>query len=624
MIRFFTRWCVLGVMVSWVSTSSAWAQVGQHSNPNLPSAHDPSSPCQLQGVVRDDRGRPIPGAVVSALGSRTVFAVSDGQGRFAFRSLPPGSYLVRAHLQGYLPERGRIIQVTATEQTAWTIALTRREPEKTPPPVLAAGVGPTETAPDSDARDDDHGDVAWRLRHAPRSVLKSAEQAVAGLDDQPSFIGDSLSGIGRAVGTPARLASALFADVSLNGQINLLTTTSFDSPQDLFSSNAVAPHSVAFLSLAVPTAGGEWTMRGSVTQGDLASWIVAGSYKRVATAEHRYEAGLSYAMQRYFGGNAEALAAMRDGSRNVGAMYAYDEWRLAPRVSVGYGGRFASYDYLTDRGLFSPKATVTVLPSAVDDKLKLKATLSHREIAPGAEEFVPSAIGPWLPPERTFSSVSHAPFTPERLDHVELAAEREAAGGVLIGLRIFRQRVDDQMVALFGTGSPEAAATLGHYQVGSAGDFDAHGWGVSVGRTLVGPLRASVDYTQVSTRWTDRRPDAAALSRVAPAALRDDESVNDLTATIETILAATATRVFAIYKISDGFAAADASASPFARFDVRVNQPLPFLNFSNAQWEMLLAVRTLFRDDPLDGSVYDELLVVRPPKRVLGGVTVRF
>ena len=61
-----------------------------------------------------------------------------------------------------------------------------------------------------------------------------------------------------------------------------------------------------------------------------------------------------------------------------------------------------------------------------------------------------------------------------------------------------------------------------------------------------------------------------------------------------------------------------------ARFGVQVNQPRPFLNFSSAQWEMLLAVRTLFRDDPLDGSVYDELLVVRPPKRVLGGVTVRF
>ena len=65
-------------------------------------------------------------------------------------------------------------------------------------------------------------------------------------------------------------------------------------------------------------------------------------------------------------------------------------------------------------------------------------------------------------------------------------------------------------------------------------------------------------------------------------------------------------------------------ARPGARFDVQVNQALPFMNFTSAQWEMLVAVRNLFRDDLLDSSVYDELLVVRPPKRVVGGVTVRF
>jgi hypothetical protein len=61
-----------------------------------------------------------------------------------------------------------------------------------------------------------------------------------------------------------------------------------------------------------------------------------------------------------------------------------------------------------------------------------------------------------------------------------------------------------------------------------------------------------------------------------------------------------------------------------ARFDVQVNQALPFLNFTKAQWDMLVAVRNMFKEDLFDGSIYDELLVVRPPKRVLGGVTVRF
>ena len=87
----------------------------------------------------------------------------------------------------------------------------------------------------------------------------------------------------------------------------------------------------------------------------------------------------------------------------------------------------------------------------------------------------------------------------------------------------------------------------------------------------------------------------------------------------------TETRVFVIYKINSRFADGGAgTARAGTRFDLQLNQSLPFLNFSGARWEMLVAVRSLFSDELLDASVYDELLVVRSPKRVVGGVTVRF
>ena len=60
------------------------------------------------------------------------------------------------------------------------------------------------------------------------------------------------------------------------------------------------------------------------------------------------------------------------------------------------------------------------------------------------------------------------------------------------------------------------------------------------------------------------------------------------------------------------------------RFDVQVHQSLPFMDFSSARWEMLLAVRNTFHESSADASMYDELLVVRPPKRLVGGLTVRF
>ena len=48
------------------------------------------------------------------------------------------------------------------------------------------------------------------------------------------------------------------------------------------------------------------------------------------------------------------------------------------------------------------------------------------------------------------------------------------------------------------------------------------------------------------------------------------------------------------------------------------------MDFSTARWEMLLAVRNSFHEGTAESSVYDELLVVRPPKRVVGGLTLRF
>jgi hypothetical protein len=331
-------------------------------------------------------------------------------------------------------------------------------------------------------------------------------------------------------------------------------------------------------------------------------------------------------MQQYLGGNGEALAAMRDTSRNVGSLYAFDSWTVAPSVRIGYGAKYARYDYLVDRGLWSPRASIAIKPSQ-HDSLTFRATASHREVAPGAEEFLPPSIGPWLPPQRTFAHVSHAAFRPERHDQMELAVERKWPGDILIGVRAFRQRVDDQVVTLFGVSVSDGAAGVGHYQVGSAGDFDAIGWGISVSRVVGDHVRAAVDYTQADTDWRRWSADRRALRAAAPSVLRRDDRLHDLTATVESIVTPTATRLFVLYKMNAAFDATgtlNAVSETRARFDVQVNQSLPFLNFSNAQWEMLVAVSNLFKEDWADTSVYDELFVVHPPKRVLGGVTVRF
>lgn len=577
----------------------------------------------VHGVVLDEAGQPLAGVVISALGAVTAFAVSDQQGRFALQDLPYGPYLVRAHRQGYLPPSGRIIQIATKPQTIATIALTRRRDRDQPVTVLTAGVSTAGVevdlppAGEDDPGQHDHGEVAWRLRHLKRSVLK---------DTGPGLV-DMAETAWRGLESPAELASSLLGALPpLYGQVHFLTTSSFDRPQDLFSSETWLPRGVAFVSLEAPTGGGHWTMRGAITEGDLASWTLAGSFLRRAPAPHQYEAGLSYGMQRYRGGNADALAAVSDGARNVGAVYAYDNWTIGRRVGVSYGAKYARYDYLATQGLLSPRASVTVAPTG-NERLTVRASVSRRAIAPGAEEFIPPSTGLLLPPERTFSPVSSGRgLTPEHVDHLELAAERTWAGAFAVGVRAFHQRVDDQLVTLFGITLPGTAATnVGHYYVATGGDLRALGWSVSVSRDVAQGVRASVDYTQTDSVWMRRSPDTGALALVAASVLRDgDERIHDLTTSIESVLPATETRLIVLYKVNSRFAATAASPHAAARFNVQLQQSLPFLNSPSAHWEMLVAVRNLFRDGLLDGSIYDELLVVRPPKRIVGGVTVRF
>src|SRR5262245_12984359 len=102
------------------------------------------APGSIFGIVQDERGLPVPGATVSALGTTTAIAVSDRTGRFELRTLTPGPYLVRAHLSGYVASRGQVIEVRSSMRSTSSIALRRSASASTTtttPSILAAGLG---------------------------------------------------------------------------------------------------------------------------------------------------------------------------------------------------------------------------------------------------------------------------------------------------------------------------------------------------------------------------------------------------------------------------------------------------------------------------------------------------
>jgi outer membrane receptor protein involved in Fe transport len=427
------------------------------------------------------------------------------------------------------------------------------------------------------------------------------------------------------MGSPAHLAANFFADTPFSGQLNLLTTGTFDTPEQLFSPNNFAK-GIAYLRLGAPVGGhADWTVRGALNQADISSWILAGSYTTRAPARHAYDIGMSYSTQRYDGGNPLALRDVTDGSRNAGALYGFDTFTITPALVLTYGGRYARYDYLDNRTLISPRVELTVKPTS---HLRLGAQLSRREQAPGAEEFLPPAdTGIWLPPQRTFSSLKPSrEFEAERTTRMAVDVERDIAGST-ISLSAFRQEVDDQLVTLFGVNVPDQpVATLGHYVVGNAGDVSATGCTASFRTSFADRVSGSIAYSITNARL-EPNEQLHYLVLLAPSAVTPDgERIHDLSTAFETHVPETATRVLVLYRLSNGFAhpGSGPAAGLDARFDVQVRQALPFLNFTSAKWEMLVAVRNFFRETAPDQSVYDELLVVRPPKRIVGGVTMRF
>jgi len=585
----------------------------------------------IQGTVVDDRGGPVAGAMVSALGATHAMATTDARGRFVIQPLPSGQYVLRINRAGYVSTRRDGIRVGSTPSEIDRIQMLRADAALTARPILAAGM----TAPSGEnpgTEGDNHSETAWRLRHIKRSILKqdgdvvsiadAAARGAGSIDDEPISSGTP-SLFGRAFDN----ATSFFTATPFSGEVNLLTTSSSQAAGPMFLTD-FAPRGVAYLSIGAPAANGRWDVRASMSQSDVSSWILAGTFHSRFAETHDAAVGVSYSTQQYQNPEARALGLGRavDDSRNVGEIFGSDRWTLSPSLAVEYAARYAHYDYLNRRSLLSPRVGVSLTP--FENGTHITAHLSQRMLAPGAEEFLaPTMVGPWLPPERTFAPLAGADLRVERTRSFDVGVNHEFDGQYVVGLRRFEQRVDDQLVTLFGLPVNGGPKSPGHYFVASGGDVEAQGWVVSLSSAPSQRVRGSVDYSVGRATWISRG-DMASIALWAPSAIRPhSEDVHDLTTSLETDVPQTATRVFVLYKVNNAFARGPDPTRPTLdyRFDVQVNQALPFMPFSGtARWEVLVGLRNVFRDTTDGGSIYDELLVVRPPKRVIGGVLIRF
>ena len=606
---------------------------------------------RLLGTVTSDAEAPFETLLVTASGpSGTTVATCDAAGRFEFSNLHPGLYLLRAHASGFTTAGRHVVEISSGLSTLHSMRLRRVAPAGAgASTVLAAGVasrltgasdsgwlqeGAEGAQPDAvepeapeppdrlSAAPHGHTEKAWRLRRARRSVLKDVSLPVP-LPDGGDW--PRAAERGALSGRPSR---DLLNDFALSGQFQLLARTQIDSPAGSWSSNQL-PGQVAYVDVGAPAGESGWGVRGAVTMGDSGSWVLAGSYLAEWTADHVVALDASYSKQRPPQEDLDLTSVERSPSsayanREAGRVRADGQWKLSRRVSVGYGAALARYGYLEQGRLFSPHAEVVVEPVA---RTRVRAAVARNMSAPGAEEFMPSAAGFWLPPERTFAPLSpREPLRAQRTRHVELALERDLGSASVISVRRFRQRVADQTITLFGVEPGAVRSATDHYYLANARGLDAAGWGVSFSHELAGRVRGAVEYSVTRSRWDPWR--GTWLLRQAASVWRTGtERFHDVTTSVETEIPETATSVFVLARVNTAFARAAATpAAPGlgARFALRIRQTLPFAPFGDSDWEVLVDVRNLLHEQTVGASVYDELLVVNPPKQFVGGLVVHF
>ena len=522
----------------------------------------------LLGYVEDDQGSPLAGAVVSVfgrgVGGAGLVTLSDSAGRFFVPSLPAGQYTLRALRDGHTPAPARRILILPNQDATFTINLT---------PVTEA----TTREGDAKAAKDDTSairELQWLIRHKRRSALEDHT------DGPPAAATNKETPPGQG------LLASLLPDLA--GTVQLVTSS---MGQDVTDETEPSSWSVVRLNGRIADSG-HWSLNGLVAEHETATWRVAGDFV--------FEPGGGHQVQVATGYGTRALRPLAVGTdqvrldRGVGAVSFQDRWQATERVATTLGGRYSYSGFLERSNHFDPTLG---LEYRHDEKTRVRGSVSTVSSAPAVA-----------------FAVLDGGLRPERVSRYEMGVDQDLGGGLSVEAQTFYEAVRDQLVNQFDT--THAPHSL---RVSNGTWLASRGMGLKVSRRFGDVVHGSMTYTY-GHGW--RHDFGAQATRFA---VRDGD-FHDLAARVETVIAGTDTRVVAFCRFNrlSGDLEHAAGAVTNTRFDVQLSQGLPFLGaLTRADWDVLVAVRNLFYEAS-EGGALDEMAVSHPPKRVLGGISVRF
>ncbi|GMR21962.1 MAG: hypothetical protein BMS9Abin37_0285 [Acidobacteriota bacterium] len=383
---------------------------------------------------------------------------------------------------------------------------------------------------------------------------------------------------------------------------------------------------LAYARLHIPTKNdGHWLVSAQVLESALSSWAGRADYVKGNLDGHTLNAGVTYGNFLYgdlgdFRPPEAALTYRPTAQRSTesfGSVYASDSFALGS-ASINAGVTYEYFGYLSKSSYAAPRLELAH-PLGETGRTVIKGAVDYRVLAPGGEDIgllSRVAYGDVYGPSRSSGSSLRA----ESTARFQLGLERQLTSRTRIGVRMFQENAHDQLVKVYAKDALEGAGA-GQFTVSNRGDFRTRGVGLMVSQSF-GAMEGSIGYTF----GMGRALSPSLLGGSSPA----DEEIHDLTTAVATSIDRTRTRLTAAYRFvshptfaasRDGFAPGTTQDS---RFNIQVFQVLPFVGWNGTSWELMVAVRNLFYGDIENTSILDEIAVIEAPRRVLGGVTVRF
>jgi len=534
----------------------------------------------LLRFVEDAQGSPLSGAMISlfgrGIGGAGLVTMSDSTGRFSLPSLPPGSYTVRALREGHTPAPARRILVLPNQDSTFTISMT--------PIGETPGRDAKEAAKESDAAT---RDLQWLIRHKRRSALEDRTN------------GASDAGPERASEAPSSgLLASLLPDLA-----GTLQVVANPMGTDVSDDAELSGWSMVKLNGRIADSG-HWSLGGIVAERESATWRMAGEFVFEPGGGHQVEVSTGYgtrALRPLIGTDPTRL------DRGVGAVSFQDRWQISDRVAATFGGRYSYAGFLRESNHLDRMFAVEFRS---DENVRLKGMARSRTLLPGGDVLTVSSIS--AAPAVAFSMLDEG-LRAERVLHYEVGFDQQFGDFTVEG-NAFYETIHDQLVNGF-----TPASGLPHSLIVSNGGWmGTRAMGLKVTRRFGEVVQGSMTYTYGHS-W---RPEAVAAN---PILAFHEGDFHDVAARIETMIQGTDTRVVAFCRVNRlASSELHQGAMTNTRFDLQLSQGLPFLGaITRADWDVLVAVRNLFYEAS-EGGLLDEMAVAHPPKRVLGGISVRF